>query len=47
MIWAGMLAYINQELLLTKRISGRREPHPESPNQRQIAIIRCRKSYFG
>ena len=30
-----------------ERISGRREPHPESPNQRQVAVIRCRKSYFA
>src|SRR5437588_577016 len=30
-----------------ERISGRREPHPESPNQRQVVVIRCRKSYVG
>src|SRR5207244_9695636 len=30
-----------------ERISGRREPHPESPNQRQVVVIRCRKSYAG
>src|ERR1035437_6244206 len=30
-----------------ERISGRREPDPESPNQRQIIVIRCRKSYVG
>src|ERR1035438_9614744 len=28
-----------------ERISGRREPDPESPNQRQVVVIRCRKSY--
>src|SRR5258708_3460520 len=28
-------------------ISGRREPDPESPNQRQVVVIRCRKSYVG
>jgi hypothetical protein len=42
MIWARMLAYItgtvDQELLLRKRISGRREPDPESPNQRQVVL---------
>jgi hypothetical protein len=27
-----------------ERISGRREPDPESPNQRQVAVIRCRKA---
>jgi hypothetical protein len=50
-IWARMLAYISgtvdQELLLTNEYLARREPHPESPNQMQIAVIRCRKSYFG
>src|SRR5947208_13558681 len=30
-----------------ERISGRREPHPENPNQRQVVVIRCRKSYVG
>src|SRR5664279_5496116 len=30
-----------------ERISGRREPDPESPNQRQDVVIRCRKSYVG
>src|ERR1035441_2469324 len=30
-----------------ERISGRREPDPESPNQRQVVVIRCRKSYVG
>jgi hypothetical protein len=30
-----------------ERISGRREPHPESPNQRQVVVIQCRKSYVG
>ena len=27
-----------------ERISDRREPDPESPNQRQVAVIRCRKA---
>src|ERR1039457_6367706 len=30
-----------------ERISGRREPDPDSPNQRPVAVIRCRKSYVG
>src|SRR5580698_1324823 len=30
-----------------ERISGRREPDPESPNQRPVVAIRCRKSYVG
>src|ERR1035437_7118482 len=30
-----------------KRISGRREPDPESPNPRPVVVIRCRKSYVG
>src|ERR1035437_5807496 len=30
-----------------ERISGRREPDPESPNPRQVVVIRCRKSYAG
>src|ERR1019366_4432638 len=30
-----------------ERISGRREPDPKSPNQRPVAVIRCRKSYAG
>jgi serine/threonine protein kinase len=30
-----------------ERISGRREPHPENPNQRQVVVIRCRESYVG
>src|ERR1035438_5640375 len=30
-----------------KRISGRREPDPESPNPRPDVVIRCRKSYVG
>jgi hypothetical protein len=51
MIWARMLAYItgtvDQELLPEERISGRREPDPESPNPRQVVVIRCRKSYVG
>ena len=51
MIWARMLAYItgtvDQELLLRNEYLGRREPDPESPNQRQVVVIRCRKSYVG
>jgi len=30
-----------------ERISGRREPDPESPIQRQVVVIRCRKGYVG
>src|ERR1039458_7725578 len=30
-----------------ERIPGRREPDPESPNQRPVAVIRWRKSYVG
>src|ERR1039457_4480037 len=30
-----------------ERIPGRREPDPESPNQRPVAVIRCRKRYVG
>src|SRR5882672_6902770 len=30
-----------------ERISGRREPDPESPNQREVVVIRCRKSDAG
>src|SRR5438105_4070603 len=30
-----------------ERISGGREPHPESPNPRQVVVIRGRKSYVG
>src|ERR1022692_1089327 len=50
MVWARMLAYItgtvDQELLLRNEY-GRREPDPESPNQRPVVVIRCRKSYVG
>ena len=51
MVWARMLAYItgtvDQELLLRNEYLGRGEPDPESPNQRQVVVIRCRKSYVG
>src|ERR1035437_4075846 len=30
-----------------ERIPGRREPDPESPNQRPAVVIRWRKSYVG
>src|SRR5450759_627373 len=30
-----------------ERISGRREPEPETPNPRPVVVIRCRKSYVG
>src|SRR4029077_15475077 len=30
-----------------ERIFGRRESDPESPNQRQVVVIRCRKRYVG
>jgi putative transposase len=44
-----MLAHISgtvdQELLLSEeRISGRREPDPQSPNQRQVVVIRSEKA---
>jgi hypothetical protein len=43
MIWTRMLAYItgtvDQELSTGERISCRREPDPESPNQRQVVVI--------
>ncbi len=30
-----------------ERISGRGEPDPEGPDQRQVVVIQCRKSYVG
>jgi len=51
MIWARMLAYItgtvDQELLLRNEYLARREPDPQSPNQRQVVVIPCGKSDVG
>ena len=50
MIWARMLAYItgtvDQELLLRNEYLAA-EPDTESSNQRQVVVIRCRKSDVG
>jgi hypothetical protein len=46
-----MLAYItgtvDQELLLRNEYLAAENRIPESPNQRQVVVIRCRKSYVG
>jgi hypothetical protein len=48
MIWARMLAYIigtvDQELLLRNEYLA---VENRIPNQRQVLVIRCRKSYVG
>ena len=50
MIWAHMLAYItgtvDQEPLLRNEYLAAEKPDPESPNQRQVAVIRCRKLQY-
>jgi hypothetical protein len=50
MIWARMLVYItgtvDQELLLRNEYLAA-ENRILSPNQRQVVVIRCRKSYVG
>ena len=51
MLWARLLAYVtgtvNQELPVTKRISGGGEPHPERSDQGSGAAFGRRKGDTG
>ena len=50
MIWAQLLAYVTgtvDQELLTERVSGGGEPHPESPDQGSAVTLRRRESHLG
>src|SRR6516164_4137231 len=50
MLWAQLLAYVTgtvDQELLTERVSGGGEPHPESPDQGSALTLSRRKSHLG
>src|SRR6516162_11725571 len=50
MLWAQLLAYVTgtvDQELLTERVSGGGEPHPESPDQGSAVTLSRRKSHLG